>query len=66
VRPIWPNYKQLRSLDEVVLRLASIFNLVFPVQVPPAGIADVLDPKGLRERMNKTGHMKGLTHSGRE
>jgi hypothetical protein len=31
-----------------------------------AGIAEVLDPKGLRAGMNKTGHMKGLTHSGRE
>jgi hypothetical protein len=29
----------------------------------PATIAEVLDPKRLREGMNKTGHMKGLTHS---
>jgi hypothetical protein len=31
-----------------------------------AGIADVLDPKGLKKGMNKTGHTKGLTHSERE
>jgi hypothetical protein len=29
-------------------------------------IAEVLDPKGLKKGMIKTGHMKGLTHSGRE
>jgi hypothetical protein len=33
---------------------------------PPAGIAEILDPKGLKKGMNKTGHMKGVTHSGRE
>jgi hypothetical protein len=33
---------------------------------PPAGITEVLDPKGLRAGMNKTGHMKGLTHLGSE
>jgi hypothetical protein len=32
----------------------------------PAGITEVLDPKVLKKGMNKTGHMKGLTHSGRE
>jgi hypothetical protein len=31
-----------------------------------AGIAEVLNPKGLRAGMNKTGHKKGLTYSGRE
>jgi hypothetical protein len=31
-----------------------------------ARITEVLDPKGLRAGMNKTGHTKGLTHSGRE
>jgi hypothetical protein len=30
VRPIWPNYKQLRGLEDVVLRLAYIFN-IFPI-----------------------------------
>jgi hypothetical protein len=34
--------------------------------VPPARITEVLDPKGLKKGMNKTGHMRGLTHSGRE
>jgi hypothetical protein len=28
------------------------------------GIAEVLDPKGLRKGMNKTRHTKGLSHSG--
>jgi hypothetical protein len=32
---------------------------------PSAGIAEVLDPKGLKKGMNKTGHTKGLSHSGR-
>jgi hypothetical protein len=31
-----------------------------------ARIAEVLDLKGLKKAMNKTGHSKGLTHSGRE
>jgi hypothetical protein len=31
-----------------------------------ARIAEVLDPKGLKNGMKKTIHMKGLTHSGRE
>jgi hypothetical protein len=31
-----------------------------------ARITEVLNPKGLKKGMNKTGHMKGLTHSGRE
>jgi hypothetical protein len=29
-------------------------------------IAEVLNLKGLRAGMNKTGHIKGLTHSGGE
>jgi hypothetical protein len=31
-----------------------------------AWIAEILDPKGLREGINKTEYMKRLTHSGRE
>jgi hypothetical protein len=33
---------------------------------PVARIAEVLDPKGLRVGMNKTGHAKGLTQEGND
>jgi hypothetical protein len=31
-----------------------------------ARITEVLDPKGLKKGMNKTGHMKGLTQEGND
>jgi hypothetical protein len=31
-----------------------------------AGIAKVLDPKGLKKGMNKIGHTKGLTQEGND
>jgi hypothetical protein len=32
--------------------------------LPLVGITEVLDPEGLKNGMNKTGHMKGLTQEG--
>jgi hypothetical protein len=30
-KTLWRNYKQLRDLEEVALRLASILNFVYPI-----------------------------------